>query len=365
MEQINSKEWLSSLLSYFMNIKTIDDNIELLRVKLKDNNIQNSLFNYLDRDNKGFLLLKDFIQFLDEMKIPFEEKYVRKFIHNFDKDGDFSINFDEFLGLILPKKNIEKETEYDYDYKKNFGKLLCEELELVKNCIKTAKFCQTSLGFTCYEGFLEITKGNSYITEKNLYEFLKSNNININNKDMHQLMFRLDADNDGNISFTEFKEIFFPTDEDNNIINKEEIENKENKFSIKSINNNEDKKNNNNKNNFNYKSKTIYSKTKKIIKENKTIINKLEYKFNNEQKNDVVMNKTSNDYTENNYKYNIPKIKIESEQNFSSFPTKNKPETLYYDYSTYSNDDAQNKVKNNRRLNYNHNDNDIKIKNQS
>ena len=36
----------------------------------------------------------------------------------------------------------------------------------------------------------------------------------LNSNDMHQLMFRLDADNDGKISFEEFKEIFFPIKED-------------------------------------------------------------------------------------------------------------------------------------------------------
>lgn len=226
----NSKEWLSSLLSYFMSIKTIDDNIESLRIELcsQNNFIPNQLFNYLDLKNKDFLLLNDFVNFLNEMKIPFEEKYLRKFIHNFDKDSDFCLNFQEFLGLILPKKNIDLKNNVLINIKKNnndisniisknikniFGKLLCEELELVKNCIKTAKYCRGSLGFTSYESFMEIAGNDRYITEKYLHNFLTKNNININANDMHQLMFRLDADNDGKISFNEFEEIFFPMKE--------------------------------------------------------------------------------------------------------------------------------------------------------
>ena len=105
----NSKTWLCSLLSYFMNIKTIDDNIELLRVSLcsQPNFSPYKLFHFLDKNSKEFLFLNDFIKFLEEMRIPFEEKYLRIFIHNFDKDGDFSINKKEFLGLISPKKNME------------------------------------------------------------------------------------------------------------------------------------------------------------------------------------------------------------------------------------------------------------------
>ena len=221
----NSKEWLSYLLSYFINIKSIDDNIEALRIALCSQNdfSPKQLFEYLDKRNKDFLLLNDFVQFLNELQIPFKEKYLRKFIHNFDKDSDFSLNLEEFLGIITPKKNdglkqkvlsnLNNYTIITKDTKNIFGKILCEELELVHNCIKTAKICQRSLGFTCYESFIEIAGNDKYINEKHLYNFLQRNNINISNNDMHQLMFRLDADDDGRISFNEFEEIFFPTKE--------------------------------------------------------------------------------------------------------------------------------------------------------
>ena len=240
----NTHNWICSLLSYFMNIKSIDDNIELLRISLCSlpNFTPYKLFSYLDRSSKKFLLLNDFITFLKEMGIPFDEKYLRIFIHNFDKDGDFSLNLNEFLGLILPKNNNDlakkvtastNNINYVEDIMINnmkniFGKLLCEELELVENCIKTAKSCKEKIGFTLYEAFLLIAGNNGYINENLLYNFLQKNNIDINTNDMHQLMFRLDADNDGKISFEEFKEIFFPIKDeeiiyrikDNNIVEK-------------------------------------------------------------------------------------------------------------------------------------------------
>ena len=96
----NSNEWISSLLSFFINIKSIDDNIETLRVALcsQQDFSPKQFFQYLDTKNKDFLLLDDFVIFLQEMHIPYEEKYVRKFIHNFDKDNDFCLDFKEFLG---------------------------------------------------------------------------------------------------------------------------------------------------------------------------------------------------------------------------------------------------------------------------
>lgn len=174
------------------------------------------------------------------MKIPFEEKYLRKFIHNLDKDNDFYLNFKEFLGLIIPKKNNDiknnvlknKNRPYMSDRMNKttrniFGKLLCEELELVKNCIKTAQFCRGTKGLTSYESFIEIVGNERYITEKYLYNFLQINNIDINNNDMLQLMFRVDADDDGKISFNEFEEIFFPIEE-TKLTNKKNYKEKEN-----------------------------------------------------------------------------------------------------------------------------------------
>ena len=302
----NSREWLSSLLSYFMSIKSIDDNIESLRNSLcsEIGFIPNQLFHYLDLKNKDFLLLNDFIKFLNEMKIPFEEKYVRKFIHNFDKDNDFCLNFQEFLGLILPKKNIDLKNQILLNINKNyisdiisenskniFGKLLCEELELVKNCIKTAKFCRGTKGFTCYLGFIEIAGNNKYITENLLFDFLTKNNIDISNNDMHQLMFRVDADDDGRISFNEFEEIFFPM--------------KEGELTYK--NNNLE-----NDNNYNFYTVSSLSKMgKKTQKVQNTFNNNnnIDFTFGQNQKINIgenkneIMNETTNNSSNAHYNY--------------------------------------------------------------
>ena len=241
----NSKEWIGSLLSFFMNIKSIDDNIETIRVALCSQMDFNptQLFKYLDLKNKNFLLLNDFVKILNEMQIPFDEKNLRSFIHNFDKDNDFSLNFQEFLGLILPKKNLELKNRVlslvnnsfisctiSINTKNIFGKLLCEELELVKNCLKTAKICRNSFGFTSYEAFIEISGNDKYITEKHLYNFLIRNNIAISSNDIHQLMFRIDADNDGNISFNEFEVIFFPMKEGDIMCTKKNFKEDNNEF---------------------------------------------------------------------------------------------------------------------------------------
>ena len=435
----NPKEWLGSLLSYFMSIKTIDDNIESLRISLcSQNNFSSTqLFQYLDINNKDFILLNDFAKFLTKMRIPFEEKYLRKFIHNFDKDNDFCLNFQEFLGLILPKKNVDlknkvlinKNNHYKSDIigknvKNIFGKLLCEELELVKNCMKTAKFCRGSRGFTSYESFVEIAGKERYITENHLYNFLQKNNININSNDMHQLMFRVDADDDGKISFNEFEEIFFPMKEgefpyNNNLL--EENNNKDYNFhtissikgkgtlkqipkkiyknnnidftfvqnsknyldikpkknikeNINNININEDYNNSkgilkekkyninyeyntiNNSSNPKHDKKNFYSKTDKTMKvydklslsninSNELNLNNIK-NINNNSNNDTILTSSFNKlptYKNNNYNFSSPfktKILRQNSVSYKSPKIKHTKSPLYYDYSTYADEDG-------------------------
>ena len=343
----NSNEWISSLLSFFMNIKSIDDNIENLRLSLCTQNgfDPKLLFKYLDVDNKDFLLTNDFARFLNKMQIPFEERNLRKFIHNFDKDNDFSINFKEFLGLIIPKKSIDLNRRVisninnfesgliSKNIKYIFGKLLCEELELVKNCIKTAKFCRRTLGFTCYEGFIEIAGNEKYITEKHLYNFLAKNNIMINSNDMHQLMFRLDADNDGNISFDEFKEIFFPMKEGEMIYRSNNFEEENKNFKYNTLSASSSKKstidlikNSNQKKNIEeYK----LSQNQKL-REEKTYNKNLSEKFQNDNLEKIYNNTISGIDKNDNNSPIVSDISLKKQYNFN-YNNNNSADSFYDD----------------------------------
>ena len=101
--------WVGILLSYFTKLKSIDEEIDKIRVSLCEieDFSPNILFQYLDKDNKSFLTLKDFISFLNSENVPYDEYKLRKMIHNFDKDNDFSLNLNEFIGMIFPRKNEE------------------------------------------------------------------------------------------------------------------------------------------------------------------------------------------------------------------------------------------------------------------
>ena len=229
-EPQNQKEnnWENLLLTFFTTINSIDNQIENIRSNLKylKNFSSENLFDYLDNTSKKCLTLNDFKIFLQSNKIPFVDKNLRKFIHNFDKDNDFSINFKEFLGIISPKKeeikkeqkesNIQKKGEVnliDDEIKKIFGELIIGELNFVEKFYELTQNIRNCKEFTTYEAFTKIVGVEKYINSQNLGNFLKNKGLKITDKELTQLMFRMDSDNDGLISYDEFKGFFMPLNE--------------------------------------------------------------------------------------------------------------------------------------------------------
>ena len=213
------KKWREILVEYFIEIIKYEEYLESLRQSLlQQNNISiSNIFNYLDNDSKGYITLGDLIKFLSSHSIEFEEKYLRQLIHFYDKNSDFVLNFDEFKFIILPldeeiKENNENENQ---ELDENIISILCDifiqEIELCKKCEEKAKNCMDSRHFTIYEGFVEIADEEGYITEEMLLKFFGDNGVNIDEKNIKRIIYRLDGDNDGKISFLEFKNLFFPS----------------------------------------------------------------------------------------------------------------------------------------------------------
>ena len=221
ISQNNNNKWSEMLLLYFTTINSMDNNIEKVRSELYylQNFSSSNLFNYLDKNSKKFLTLNDFKLFLQNNQISFSDKNLRKFIHNFDKDNDFSLNYNEFLGIISPKKEkmnrINKNDDergnniiISDETKKKFGELLFEELKFVEKCKEITQNIRNSSEFTTYEAFMEIVGNEKYINLHNLWNYLTKKGLNMSDVEINQLMFRIDSDNDGKISYEEFKDIF-------------------------------------------------------------------------------------------------------------------------------------------------------------
>jgi hypothetical protein len=287
-------------------------------------------------------------------------------IHNFDKDNDFSINLDEFLGLIVPRKNSVLKSSiccmvYTYCYDNcvtpevisYFNDLLLREMKLVKELDQIAAETKNSLQFSTYEAFLAIVEDDKYMTKFNLNNFLKKNNVIINEEEVEQLMFRLDADNDDRISYEEFKEMFYPVKEDFFYVPKKDI-----KVSDISSNTRESYKYN--------RSDSYYSNNKDYSKNDysKNDYNKSDYSKNDYCKNDYCKSDYSkSDYSKKDYNKNDYN---RSDYNKSEY-NKNDYSKNDYNKSDYNkNDDSNNDYRKNdynNNDNYSKNDNDYEYNN--
>ena len=292
--------WLTTFLSYFKTIKEYDINIESFRSSLSSipDFTPIALFSYLDINLKSFLTLNDFKSFLTSENLAFEEIRLRKLIHNFDKDGDFSLNLHEFSDLIQSKrKKIKNEyfpnyqnyrLELNKEIKNDFKNILENEMKLIKELNDIAKEIINSEIFSTYEAFTLIVGKDKYITKTNFGKFLNDNYMEINEEDVEKIMFRIDADNDDKISYEEFKEIFFPLKDDvvyNN--NKNEITNKymikEDEKEDNNYENNEEQ-NENNVNDYNKDKYDNYDDINKEDKEEKNIDEENNIDTNNKKK---------------------------------------------------------------------------------
>lgn len=280
--------WLNTFLSYFKTIKTYDTEIESFRSSISSipEFTPLSLFTYLDKNLKSFLSLNDFKSFLSSENVSFDEIKLRKLIHNFDKDGDFSLNLKEFTYLIQSKrKKIKNEYfpnlkfELNQEIKNDLKTILEKEMDLIKELNDIAKEIINSENFSTYEAFTLIVGKEKYITKKNFGKFLNDNYMEISDEDVEQIMFRIDADNDDKISYEEFKEIFFTLNDDNFYNNKN---NTNNEIANKYLNLEEEKENNiyekieeqneennfNDNNNYNYNINQDEEDNKNIEEEN-------------------------------------------------------------------------------------------------
>ena len=385
---IQKKPWIEPFLDYFKTIKKYNDIIEKIRDKLclSKNFNPNQLFDFLDFQKNGFLTCKNIIYFLNQTKDNYKEQYIRHLVHNYDKDGDFTLNKKEFYNLILPTKNknlkekilssinsINENEESNNnnininisnEIKNIFNELIKEELKLGEDTFFAIKNIYNSPKFTTYEAFIDIVKNESYITRKKLNLFLRENEYELEDDDIYLLMFRIDKDNDNMISYVEFQDIFYPSK------NLEKYNDNTNVIPL-NINNNininlkkdEFIKNNNIDNNIystylNYDYYSIYKSKNKNMKYNDFLItnNYLKNNYNYNLKDNYNSIK-SNKYSQfNNYDYhkfisqmndNLKNIKNDNNNNGDFYCQNNniKNESLFYDYDNNNN---KNDVKENK-----------------
>ena len=324
---ISNENYMPKIKNMFTTIlKQLNENNKLKSslVNLQDFD-QKILFEELDNLKKGYLNSVDIADFLKKFTLDFSEQLIRRLIQHYDKKTPYKLYFEDFNALITPKTIKEEENSDKNKVKGNsdeiFLKVLKNEFKLIvkyHEMIVDIKKCDN---FITYEAFISISEEEKNIDNEKLKKFLGDN---YSDEDIKNLLYYLDMDNDGLLTYDEFEDFFASmpvSQEDINYMNNEEI-----KYAM--ITKEKVKKEINIKNNEikSEKNDMIINKQKEeninIKKNNIVIQNKIEYEENisnitkvtKMQKNEVKYN-NKNIYDINKENINIENINIGNEEN--------------------------------------------------
>ena len=324
---ISNENYMPKIKNMFTTIlKQLNENNKLKSslVNLQDFD-QKILFEELDNLKKGYLNSVDIADFLKKFTLDFSEQLIRRLIQHYDKKTPYKLYFEDFNALITPK-TIKEEEHFDTNKVKGnrdeiFLKVLKNEFKLIvkyHEMIVDIKKCDN---FITYEAFISISEEEKNIDNEKLKKFLGNN---YSDEDIKNLLYYLDMDNDGLLTYDEFEDFFASmpvSQEDINYMNNEEI-----KYAM--ITKEKVKKEINIKNNEikSEKNDMIINKQKEeninIKKNNIVIQNKIEYEENisnitkvtKMQKNEVKYD-NKNIYDINKENINIENINIGTEEN--------------------------------------------------
>ena len=207
------------------NLKKIKDLFIIIISKLKENSyyknkllsnfkfIPNILFHKLDFFSKKNIITQDFIYYLTEHNLKFSEEIIRRLITQYDKHGNLNLIYDDFAKMISPyNKKINNNNSNDNSGRTEeadeiFCKILINELELIEHIDEINLFLRKNRNFNSYKIFKEISGNEQNLNKEMLNNFLDKK---FSDLDMEQLVYYLDRNNDGLISYEDFRDLLRP-----------------------------------------------------------------------------------------------------------------------------------------------------------
>ena len=318
---------IKNMLLAIINQLNSNNVLKTTLVNLKDFD-KKAFFDELDTLQKGYLNSVDIFNFLKKFTLNFSEQIIRRLIQHYDKKTPYKLYFEDFNALITPNTQINEETKNNIKGNRDeiFLKVLKNEFKLIvkyHEMIVDIKKCDN---FITYEAFISISEEEKNIDNEKLKKFL---GIEDKDEDSKRLLYYLDMDNDGLLTYDEFEDFFASmpvSQEDINYMNNEEIKyalkSKENTLKERNMKNNVIKNDNNIinkekkeenisiKNNVLIQNKVIYEKNISKITEFKT--KEIKYNIKNiNNTNNINNNSLSVENEENNINDNINENKQE------------------------------------------------------
>ena len=228
------KEYISPFPSECLD--KIKNLFTLIIFKQNENSLlKNQLFSYenfspeiffqkLDYFSKNNITTLDLLHYLEQHQFKFNDEIIRRFIKQYDKHGNFNLCFEDFLNIIIPfDKNNDTNNQYYFDNNMNYANINFDELDeifcmIMINELKLIGLIGDEImklrkinNFDSYQIFEEISKGNKFINGEILFFFLEGK---FNTMEINRLVYFLDRNNDGLISFDDFHDLLIPIKSD-------------------------------------------------------------------------------------------------------------------------------------------------------
>ena len=206
-----SKEMKNSLMKFFSELIRCEKSSQINRQILCESADFDAyqIFNYLKSDNNNITLL-DIKKYLNENGIEITDQEAKLIILFYDINSDGKLSYDEFINLIRSEKssfNIKSFRIQDSNLSFNINYSLCKlfqkEIEVSKRIISSLKELRNKKEFNIHNLY-HILKSNTFITEQSLKNFLSENDFDFIDSDIKLLMRRLDLNKDNKIDFCEF-----------------------------------------------------------------------------------------------------------------------------------------------------------------
>ena len=206
-----SKEMKNSLMKFFSELISCEKSSQINRQILCESADFDAyqIFNYLKSDNNNITLL-DIKKYLNENGIEITDQEAKLIILFYDINSDGNLSYDEFINLVRSEKssfNIKSFRIQDSNLSFNINYSLCKlfqkEIEVSKRIFSSLKQLRNKKDFNIHNLY-HIMKSNTFITEQSLKNFLSENNFDFIDSDIKLLMRRLDLNKDNKIDFCEF-----------------------------------------------------------------------------------------------------------------------------------------------------------------
>ena len=216
-----SKITLSLISDMLLNISHFENDIELSRQVLNDNNDYDPLllFRAIDVSNKNSLRVNDILQFLHKYNIPVNQTEVERLITFYDETNKNELSYFDFTNIVQSstkrfdftsntnQSSSNEKVILPFNIEYLFLQILEKELILIRYLLQSTQDIKSRYDFDIHVLYNYI-KTYTTITFDSLNNFFKSQMKQYISKDIRNIIKRMDINRDGKIDLKEFN-IFF------------------------------------------------------------------------------------------------------------------------------------------------------------